>query len=86
MELFIDGYKISYKETGDVEDTVIILQGWGTNMAVYDSVAACLTGRYRVVQFDFPGFGDSDEPREAWAVEDYARFFLKFTEIHLLIL
>ena len=80
MELVIDGYKISYKETGDGEDTVIILQGWGTNMAVYDSVAACLTGRYRVVQFDFPGFGDSDEPREAWAVEDYARFFLKFTE------
>ena len=80
MELVIDGYKISYKETGDGEDTVIILQGWGTNMAVYDSVAACLTGRYRVVQFDFPGFVDSDEPREAWAVEDYARFFLKFTE------
>ena len=80
MELVIDGYKISYKESGEGEDTVVILQGWGTNMAVYDTVAACLTGRYRVVQFDFPGFGDSDEPREPWAVEDYARFFLKFAE------
>ena len=80
MELVIDGYKISYKESGEGEDTVVILQGWGTNMAVYDTVAACLTGRYRVIQFDFPGFGDSDEPREPWAVEDYVRFFLKFAE------
>ncbi len=48
MELVIDGYKISYKETGDGEDTVIILQGWGTNMAVYDSVdteSSSLTSR-----------------------------------------
>lgn len=80
MELVIDGYKISYKESGEGEDTVVILQGWGTNMAVYDTVAACLTPKYRVVQFDFPGFGDSDEPRTPWAVEDYAGFFLKFTE------
>ena len=80
MEIVIDGYKISYKESGDGQDTAVILQGWGTSMAVYDSVASCLTSKYRVIQLDFPGFGDSDEPREPWAVEDYARFFLKFIE------
>ena len=81
MEIVIDEYKISYKESGDGEDTAVILQGWGTSMAVYDSVASCLTSKYRVIQLDFPGFGDSDEPREPWSVEDYARFFLKFTEM-----
>jgi len=80
MEIVIDGYKIAYKESGTGDDVIVILQGWGTNMAVYDSVAACVSAKYRVIQFDFPGFGDSDEPKEAWAVEDYARFFLKFMD------
>lgn len=64
MELTVNGYKIFYKETGSGEETVVILQGWGTTMAVYDSVAACINSKYRVIQLDLPGFGDSDEPRE----------------------
>ena len=80
MEIVIDGYKIVHKESGTGDSVIVILQGWGTNMAVYDSVAACVSAKYRVIQFDFPGFGDSDEPREPWAVEDYAQFFLKFME------
>ncbi len=80
MEQIIDGYHIRYKITGGGRDTVVILQGWGTRLEVYDSVAAAINGKYRVVQLDFPGFGESDEPREAWAVEDYADFFIRFME------
>lgn len=80
MEIVIDGYKIAYKESGTGDKIIVILQGWGTNMAVYDFAAACVNTKYRVIQFDFPGFGDSDEPREPWAVEDYAVFFLKFMD------
>lgn len=76
MKINVNGYEIAYQITGQGEDTVVILQGWGTELATYNSVAACISGRYRVVQFDFPGFGASDEPREPWAVEDYANFFL----------
>lgn len=81
MEAVIDGYKINYKITGSGDETVVILQGWGTELSVYDSVAACINSTYRVVQFDFPGFGGSDEPREPWDVDAYADFFLKFMEI-----
>lgn len=80
MEMVIDNYKIQYKESGMGEDVVVILQGWGTSMDLYDSVAASISSGYRVVQFDFPGFGKSDEPREAWAVDDYAEFFIKFMD------
>lgn len=76
MKINVNGYEIAYQITGQGEDTVVILQGWGTEFATYNSVAACISDRYRVVQFDFPGFGASDEPREPWAVEDYANFFL----------
>lgn len=80
MELMIDGYKINYKITGDGSETVVILQGWGTKLEVYDSVAAAINSRFRVVQFEFPGFGESDEPREAWSVDDYTDFFVKFMQ------
>lgn len=57
-----------------------MLQGWGTDLGVYDSVANSINERYRFVQFDFPGFGGSDEPREAWNVDAYADFFCKFMQ------
>ena len=81
METVINGYKIQYKETGTGENTVVILQGWGTQMELYDTIAASISSKYRVIQFDFPGFGGSDEPREPWAVGDYADFFVRFMDV-----
>ena len=57
MNIEVDGYNICYKITGSGEKTVVILQGWGTDLGVYDSVANTINDAYRVVQFDFPGFG-----------------------------
>ena len=81
MKISIDGYDISYKISGpESAETLVVLQGWGTEMSLYDSVAAAVSDRYRVVQFDLPGFGDSDEPREPWNVDAYADFFCSFME------
>lgn len=80
MEINIDGYKINYKVTGAGDSYAVILQGWGTEMEMYDSMAASIATAFKVVQFDFPGFGKSDEPREAWSVDDYADFFDKFMQ------
>ncbi len=80
MEVVINDYKIQYKESGNGDRVVVILQGWGTEMSLYDTIAAGISSDYRVIQFDFPGFGGSDEPREAWAVDDYADFFLRFMD------
>ncbi|MCR5521180.1 MAG: alpha/beta hydrolase [Lachnospiraceae bacterium] len=75
MNIEIDGYNINYKITGNGDKTVVVLQGWGTSLETYDIVAECVKEEYRVVQFDFPGFGGSDEPRVAWNVDAYADFF-----------
>ena len=81
MKISIDGYDISYKISGpEGADVLVVLQGWGTEMSLYDSVAAAVNDRYRVIQFDLPGFGASDEPREAWNVDAYADFFCSFME------
>ena len=79
MTATIDGYHIDYKITGEEGRPVaVILQGWGTHYDLYDSIAALLAPTHRVVQFDLPGFGNSDEPREGWNVDAYTDFFLRF--------
>lgn len=80
MNIEVDGYNICYKITGDGPKTVVMLQGWGTDLGVYDSVADSINQKYSFVQFDFPGFGGSDEPREAWNVDAYANFFCKLMQ------
>ena len=80
MNINVDGLNINYKITGDGPRTAVVLQGWGTSLDVYDSVAAAINQEWRVVQFDFPGFGRSDEPPEAWDVDAFADFFLRFMQ------
>lgn len=84
MTVLIDGYNINYKITGPSEDSgapvLVVLQGWGTELSLYDSVAAAVNDVYRVVQLDLPGFGASDEPREPWNVDAYADFFCRFMQ------
>ena len=79
MNIEINGYNINYKITGpDNGRYAVILQGWGTGLDLYDFAAGCINDGYRVVQFDMPGFGESDEPREPWRPADYADFFCDF--------
>lgn len=80
MNIETDGYNICYKKTGEGPDAVVILQGWGTDLGAYDSIADILKDKYTVIQFDFPGFGGSDEPKEPWNVDAYADFFCKLME------
>lgn len=80
MTIEINGLEINYKITGpdSAEQTAVILQGWGTELSIYDSVAAAINDSFRVVQFDLPGFGESEEPPEAWNVDMYCDFFCDF--------
>lgn len=80
MYIEVDGLNIHYKITGGGERTLVILQGWGTSLQVYETVAACVEQEYRTVRFDFPGFGDSEEPGEPWSVEAYTSFFIDFMQ------
>ncbi len=74
----ICGLKINYKITGEGEETAVMLQGWGTTLEMYDSVAACISEKYRFVQLDLPGFGGSEEPHEPWNVSSFSDFFCEF--------
>ncbi len=88
MEITVDGLKILYQITGPSGEQaenkekryVVILQGWGTTMQVYDSIVASLSDSYAVIQLDLPGFGGSQEPEKSWDVKEYTAFFVHFLE------
>ena len=56
--------------TGDGEP-VILLHGWGCTHQIYSAIQQILSTKYKVYNFDFPGFGDSEEPTEVWGTEEY---------------
>ena len=80
MDITVDGLKISYKFTGSGDTTAVILQGWGTSYPLYDVVANSISSKYRVLQFDLPGFGSSQEPPESWNVNQFTDFFINLME------
>jgi len=71
MEILIDGVKINYEVSGQGQ-TVVLLHGWGTNMASMSMIYQHLAKNFQVLAFDFPGFGKSSEPPCAWGVGEYA--------------
>ena len=52
MNVTIDGCSIYWKVSGAGDEVALILQGWGTSCALYDSIAAMLGETHRVVQLD----------------------------------
>ena len=66
------GIKVNYKDFGQKDKSPIVyLHGWGQNIAMMNPIAKPFTETHRLVILDLPGFGNSDEPEEAWDLEEY---------------
>lgn len=70
MTINIKQNKISYIQYGEGKD-IILLHGWGQNIEMMKPLGDKLCSKYRITIIDFPGFGLSEEPQEAWYLEDY---------------
>lgn len=79
MVINIDGVKVNYIKEGK-GDYIFILHGWGCDLTVYKMMVDILKDSYTVVAFDFPGFGESEEPPVGWTMADYTDFTIKFVE------
>lgn len=77
MKLVIDGQIVEYKDEGKGK-VVLMLHGWGSNSDTFRQLATDLSKRFRVIRFDFPGFGQSPRPSTDWSIHDYANFAKEF--------
>ncbi len=73
----IDGLRINYTDVGSGE-CILLLHGWGSNITLFSRITEQLSPHMRVIAPDMPGFGESDEPKSAWRVDDYVDFTEKF--------
>lgn len=80
MLINIDGTDINYICEGEGE-SILIMHGWGANIPAMMPVHNILKNNFKVYTIDFPGFGESPEPKEAWGVFEYADFIKKFIDI-----
>ena len=69
MEKIVDNIKINYVDYGE-GDVVVLLHGWGQNIEMMDFLGKRLINNRKII-LDFPGFGESDEPKNTWIIDDY---------------
>lgn len=70
MKINIKNIDINYIQYGKGKD-LVLLHGWGQNIDMMRPLGDRLDKDYRITIIDLPGFGDSDEPKEVWNVDDY---------------
>lgn len=77
MEMIYQGLKVRYIEEGK-GPLVVLFHGWGANKELFQAIISTLAVQYRVAAPDTPGFGQSQEPSEAWSLDDYCAFSRAF--------
>ena len=73
MQVIIDNLAVTYELTGTGK-TVLLLHGWGDNLTTFSQLISSLSGQYRLLAPDLPGFGGSQAPKEPWSLDNYANF------------
>lgn len=82
MNATVSGISVHYIEYGaENENTVLILQGWGTHAGLYKGLAEHLGKSMRVILPELPGFGSTPEPPQPYDAEAYADFTLAFLRV-----
>jgi pimeloyl-ACP methyl ester carboxylesterase len=72
MKVIVNNQLLEYEDRGNGR-VVLMLHGWGVDLHTFDRLVDYLSQKYRVIRFDFPGFGKSPKPTLDWLVDDYAR-------------
>ena len=79
MEYKYNNQKI-YIDVQGKGEPVLLLHGWGCTHSIFAPLQQLLAQQYKVYNFDFPGFGESDEPSQVWGTEEYTRMVEAFVK------
>lgn len=73
----VDGLRIAYREAG-AGTPVLLLHGGMSDSREWDRQLAGFADRWRVVAWDTPGSGGSDDAPPGWSLDDFARCVVRF--------
>lgn len=83
MKTKLNGIDVNFRyHFNDNKDKVVLLlHGWGGSLNSFRGLENFLKENgYSVINLDFPGFGNSDLPREDFALEDYKKIVVEMLE------
>ena len=81
LQTVIQGLSTHYIDLPGEKGTVLFLHGWGSPIRLYQPIFDLLQQRgYRVVAFDMPGVGETEEPKAPLSLADYVAFTLSLCE------
>jgi len=72
VKILVNNQLIEYQDEGSGK-ILLLLHGWGMSLETFNLLANHLSKKFRVIRFDFPGFGQSPKPSDDWLVSDYAK-------------
>lgn len=68
----INDVKINYIDYGNSKGKpIVLLHGWGQNIDMMRPIGDKFQKEYRIIILDLPGYGNSEEPKYSWTVNDY---------------
>ena len=79
MQIKVQGLKVNYIQYGKGKD-ILLLHGWGQNIEMMKPLGDAFCDRFRVTIIDFPGFGQSEEPKEKWTIDKYSLMLEDFVK------
>ncbi len=81
-KILINGLEISFKiERKGSDKNFLILHGWGSRSDRWEKVSRIISEKgFNVIVPDLPGFGESQEPRKPWSLDDYCKFVEEFSK------
>ena len=77
MKCIVSGLAVEYEDRGS-GDSIVMLHGWKDDLRTFDAIAPSLSGRFRIIRVDLPGFGGSEAPKGDWMLDDYVGFVKDF--------
>jgi len=81
MYIKIQDLNINYIQYGNPKGKdILLLHGWGQNIEMMKILGDNFSDKFRITILDFPGFGESEEPHEAWTIEKYSLMLEEFVK------
>lgn len=77
MKIKIDNIELNYEVDGNGKP-LLLLHGWGCDVNIFKPILPYFQQHFTTYRIDFPGFGKSPEPLEAWTNDDYVELTKKF--------
>lgn len=71
---------INYEIQGDQDTCLVFIHGWNLNMRYWDDQVKYFHPRYRILNLDLAGHGNSGKDRSNWTIESFARDIAQIME------